>query len=727
MKGRIQMLKKIFFNIILIFLSTIFFACSNSSNISEDILEAKETKLNTTNPFFNKSTLTYGYPHFDKIKNSHYLPAFEKGMKDHLNEINEIVNQKDKPNFKNTIINLEKSGELLNRVSYVFFSMSWANTNDSLESIRTQIAPQLSAHNDEILLNEKLFNRVETIYNDKENLSLDDESIRLLEETYKSFIRSGAKLSTNDKEKLKQTNESIAENTTILTQNVLKEVNSLAIIVDDINELEGLSESMIEVLSEEAVKRGLNDKFVITLQNTSGQPILASLKNRKLREKIHLTSLSRGSSGGEFDNRKIFLKLIKLRTEKANLLGFDNYAEYSLDEQTAKTVEAVNSRLSSLTPPSVRNANKEAIELQKIINSEGDDFKLESWDWDFYSEKLMQKKYQFDESEMKPYFELNNVFFKGVFFSAEKLFGLKFKEINNLPIYHPEVRTFEVFDKDGSLLSIFILDPYARSSKRGGAWMNAYVPQSKLLNQKPVIANHLNINKPANESDPTLMTFDEVITAFHEFGHAVHGILSNVNYPSFSGTSVPRDFVEFPSQVYEMWATWPEVLESYAIHYKTNEPMPNDLLQKVLDARKFNQGFKTTEYLAASLLDQAWHQINIDEIPSLNDFLTFESNALMSSGIKLNTIPPRYRTTYFSHIMGGYSAGYYSYIWSEVLDADTVEWFKENGGLTIENGNHFRNTLLSKGGSKDAMSLFIDFRGQKPDIKYLLNRRGLNN
>tara|TARA_A100001011_G_scaffold146873_1_gene154959 strand:- start:16666 stop:18828 length:2163 start_codon:yes stop_codon:yes gene_type:complete len=720
------MLVKNFYKITLIFLTTFFSGCSNSSNISEDISQEKEIEVNITNPFFNKSTLVYGYPHFDKIKNSHYLPAFEKGMKEHINQINEIIKQQEKPNFENTIIKLEKSGELLNRVSYVFYSMSWANTNDSLESIRTAIAPQLSAHNDEILLNEKLFNRVENIFKNKENLTLDSESLRLLEETYKSFIRSGAKLSVDDKEKLKQINESIAQNTTTLTQNVLKEVNELAIVVDNRNELDGLSESMIEVLSQEAIKRGLDDKFVITLQNTSGQPILANLKNRKLREKIHKTSLSRGSSGGEFDNKESFLNLIKLRTQKANLLGFNNYAEYSLDEQTAKTVEAVNERLASLTPPSVRNANKEAIELQKIINSEDNNFKLESWDWDFYSEKLMQQQYQFDESEMKPFFELNNVFFKGVFFSAEKLFGLKFKEITTLPIYHPEVRTFEVFDKDESLISIFILDPYSRSSKRGGAWMNAYVPQSKLLNQKPIIANHLNINKPADKNDPTLMTFDEVITAFHEFGHAIHGILSDVNYPSFSGTSVPRDFVEFPSQVYEMWATWPEVLENYAIHFKTNEPMPNDLLQKVLDARKFNQGFKTVEYLAASLLDQAWHQISIDETPNLNDFLTFESNALMSAGIKLNTIPPRYRTTYFSHIMGGYSAGYYSYIWSEVLDADTVEWFKENGGLKMENGDHFRETLLSKGGSKDAMNLFMDFRGQKPDIKHLLNRRGLN-
>ncbi len=720
------MIEKNFYKITLIFLTTFFFGCSNSSNISEDISQEKEIEVNIINPFFNKSTLVYGYPHFDKIKNPHYLPAFEKGMKEHINEINEIINQEEKPNFENTIIKLEKSGELLNRVSYVFYSMSWANTNDSLESIRTEIAPQLSAHNDEILLNEKLFNRVENIFKNKENLTLDSESLRLLEETYKSFIRSGAQLSVDDKEILKQINESIAQNTTTLTQNVLKEVNELAVVVDNRNELDGLSESMIELLSQEAIKRGLDDKFVITLQNTSGQPILANLKNRKLREKIHKTSLSRGSSGGKFDNKENFLNLIKLRTQKANLLGFNNYAEYSLDEQTAKTVEAVNERLASLTPPSVRNANKEAIELQKIINSEDNNFKLESWDWDFYSEKLMQQQYQFDESEMKPFFELNNVFFKGVFFSAEKLFGLKFKEITTLPIYHPEVRTFEVFDKDGSLISIFILDPYARSSKRGGAWMNAYVPQSKLLNQKPIIANHLNINKPADENDPTLMTFDEVITAFHEFGHAIHGILSDVNYPSFSGTSVPRDFVEFPSQVYEMWATWPEVLENYAIHFKTNEPMPNDLLQKVLDARKFNQGFKTVEYLAASLLDQAWHQISIDETPNLNDFITFESNALMSAGIKLNTIPPRYRTTYFSHIMGGYSAGYYSYIWSEVLDADTVEWFKENGGLKMENGDHFRETLLSKGGSKDAMSLFIDFRGQKPDIKHLLNRRGLN-
>ena len=723
------MIKNKFLNKTLILLNIIFLGCSNftpSLKISDNISQVKDVKVNKINPFFEESSLVFGYPHFDKIKNSHYMPAFEKGMQEQTNQIDQIIKQKDEPSFQNTILKLEKSGQLLSRVSYVFYSMSWANTNDSLESIRTELAPQLSSHSDEIWLNAQLFNRVKSIYDKKQNLKLDKESFRLLEETYKSFIRSGAELSVDDKERLKQINESIAENTTILTQNVLKEVNNSAIIVEDISELNGLSESMINVLSQEAINRGLDDKYVIKLQNTSGQPILSNLTNRALRERIHKTSLSRGSKGGEFDNRKTFLELINLRTQKANMLDFKNYAEYSLDQQTAKTVEAVNKRLESLTPPSVRNANKEAIELNKIINSEGNNFTLESWDWDFYSEKLMQEKYEFDESEMKPYFELNNVFFKGVFFSAEKLFGLKFKEINNLPIYHEDVRTFEVFDKDESLLAIFILDPYNRSSKRGGAWMNAYVPQSKLLNQKPVIANHLNINKPPDQSEPSLMTFDEVITAFHEFGHAIHGILSDVTYPSFSGTSVPRDFVEFPSQVYEMWATWPEVLENYAIHFKTGESMPKDLLKKVLDARKFNQGFKTTEYLAASLLDQAWHQVTLEEIPDINDFLSFESDALMIAGIKLNTIPPRYRTTYFSHIMGGYSAGYYSYIWSEVLDADTVKWFKENGGLKIENGNHFRDTLLSKGGSKEAMELFFDFRGQEPNIKHLLNRRGLN-
>jgi peptidyl-dipeptidase Dcp len=416
---------------------------------------------------------------------------------------------------------------------------------------------------------------------------------------------------------------------------------------------------------------------------------------------------------------------VQLRAERAQLLGYKNHAAYILENQTAQTTDAVNDRLSDLAPPAVRNANREAADLQKMIDAEGGGFSLASWDWDYYTEKVRQERYEFDESELKPYFELDNVLKNGVFYAATRLYGITFKERTDLPVYQTDVRVFEVFDTDGVTLTLFIFDPYARASKRGGAWMNAYVSQSKLMKTKPVVANHLNIVKPP-EGEPTLLTFDEVTTAFHEFGHALHGMFSDVTYPSFSGTSVPRDFVEYPSQVNEMWADWQEILENYAVHHETGEPMPKELLDKVLATQKFNQGFTTTEYLAASLLDQTWHQLTPEQVPDGNGLLAFEADALKTAGVALEAIPPRYRSTYFSHVMGGYSAGYYSYIWSEVLDADTVEWFKENGGLKRENGNHFRETLLSRGGSEKAMVLFKNFRGAEPNIQPLLERRGLN-
>jgi peptidyl-dipeptidase Dcp len=437
-------------------------------------------------------------------------------------------------------------------------------------------------------------------------------------------------------------------------------------------------------------------------------------------------SLARSSHGGEFDNREVLTRIVKLRAERAELMGFENHAAYSLENQTARTTTAVNEMLARLAPPAVANAKREAADLQAMIDAEGGDFKLASWDWDFYTEKVRQQRYDFDASTLRPYFEFNNVLQKGAFYAAGQVYGITFKERHDLPVYQEDVRVFEVFEADGSTLALFIMDPYARPSKRGGAWMNAYVSQSNLMGNKPVVANHLNITKPASDSEPTLMTFDEVTTMFHEFGHALHGMFSNVKYPSFSGTSVPRDFVEFPSQVNEMWSIWPDVLKNYAVHYQTGEPMPQELLDKVLATQKFNQGYITTEYLAASLLDQAWHQLKPEQVPGAEGLLDFEAKALQDAGVALDTVPPRYRSTYFSHIIGGYSAGYYAYIWSEVLDADTVEWFKSNGGLTRKNGDHFRQTLLSRGGAEDAMTLFRNFRGAEPDIQPLLVRRGLD-
>jgi len=677
------------------------------------------------NPFYTESSLYMKYPEFDKIKNKHYTPAFEKGMADHMAEIDAIAERADSPTLENTIIAMEKSGALLDRVATVFFALTSANTNDEMEKIRSEMAPKLSAHSDQILLNGKLFHRVKTIYEQRDQLGLDAESKRLVEKYYTDFIRSGANLSSEEKESLKKINGEMAVLQTTFSQNVLKEVNALAVVVDSKDELDGLSDAAIEAAANEAKSRELDGKYVLTLRNTSGQPPMASLTNRALRERIHKTSLSRGSRGSDFDNRDVLANVIKLRAERAQLMGYDNHAAYSLENQTAQTPKAVNERLSSLAPKAVANANKEATDLQKMIDAEDGSFKLASWDWDFYTEKVRADRYNFDASQLKPYFEMDNVLQNGVFYTATQLFGITFKERFDLPVYQEDVRVFEVFNEDGSVLALFIFDGYARSSKRGGAWMNAYVGQSKLKGNKPVIANHLNVVKPP-KGEPTLMSFDEVITTFHEFGHALHGMFSDVNYPYFAGTSVPRDFVEYPSQVNEMWAIWPEVLKNYAVHHETGKPMPKELLDKVLATQKFNQGFATTEYLAASLLDQALHQLSPDQVPTGEEIIAFEADALKTAGVAMDVIPPRYRSTYFSHIIGGYSAGYYSYIWSEVLDADTVEWFKENGGLKRENGDHFRKTLLSRGGSKDALKIFKDFRGAEPNIQPLLDRRGLN-
>ena len=713
------------FKIIIGLLSCILFMDGCTVPTPKTITVESTTVSTEQNPFYTESSLYMKYPEFDKIKNKHYTPAFEKGMADHMAEIDAIAERADSPTLENTIIAMEKSGALLDRVATVFFALISANTNEEMEKIRSEMAPKLSAHSDQILLNGKLFHRVKTIYEQRDQLGLDAESKRLVEKYYTDFIRSGANLSNEKKESLKKINGEMAVLQTTFSQNVLKEVNALAVVVDSKDELDGLSDAAIEAAASEAKSRELDGKYVLTLRNTSRQPPMASLTNRALRERIHKTSLSRGSRGGDFDNRNILANVIKLRAERAQLMGYDNHAAYSLENQTAQTPKAVNERLSSLAPKAVANANKEATDLQKMIDAEEGSFKLASWDWDFYTEKVRADRYNFDSSQLKPYFEMDNVLQNGVFYAATQLFGITFKERFDLPVYQEDIRVFQVFDEDGSVLALFIFDGYARSSKRGGAWMNAYLSQSKLKENKPVIANHLNVVKPP-KGEPTLMSFDEVITTFHEFGHALHGMFSDVNYPYFAGTSVPRDFVEYPSQVNEMWAIWPEVLKNYAVHHETGKPMPKELLDKVLATQKFNQGFSTTEYLAASLLDQALHQLSPDQVPSGEEIIDFEVDALKTAGVSMDVIPPRYRSTYFSHIIGGYSAGYYSYIWSEVLDADTVEWFKENGGLKRENGDHFRKTLLSRGGSKDALKIFKDFRGAEPNIQPLLDRRGLN-
>jgi peptidyl-dipeptidase Dcp len=679
--------------------------------------------LDPSNPFAKVSTLPFHYPAFDKIKDEHFMPAFAAGMQEQLREVAGIANNPKPATFENTIVAMERSGQLLARVATTFSNLQTANTDDKLDEVDREMSPRLAAHHDAVYLNDKLFKRVKAVYDKRTRLGLDAESVHLVERYHRDFVRAGAKLSAADKEKLRAYNAEIATLQSKFAQNVLKEANASALVVDTRAELEGLSESEIAAAAAEAKKRKLDGKYVLVIANTTGQAALAQLTNRSVRERLMAASMARGIHGGEFDSRDLVLRLAKLRAERAVLLGYPNFAAYSLEEETAKTPEAVNKLLGELATPAVNNARKEAAEIQKLIDAEKGGFQVASYDWAYYTDKVRAAKYAFDENALRPYFELNNVVLNGVFYAANKEYGISFKERHDLPVYNPDVRVFDVFDANGKQLAIFIMDYYARPNKQGGAWMNEYVTQSALLGNHPVVANHLNIPKPP-AGEPTLLTYDEVRTAFHEFGHALHGMFSNVKYPTFGGANTPRDFVEYPSQVNEMWATWPEVLANYAKHYKTGEPMPSALLDKVVATKKFNQGYLTTEYLSASLLDQRWHQLTPAQIPT--DVLGFEAKALKDAGVDFAPVPPRYRTAYFSHSFSlGYSAGYYAYLWSEKLDADTVEWFKENGGLLRKNGDHFRATLLSRGGSADAMDLFRNFRGRDAKIEPLLERRGL--
>ena len=700
-------------------------ACSGEDAMepsSEGASSADHATVLDDNPLLTTSSLQFGYPPFDLIKNEHFEPAMIQGMAEQRAEIAAIASNVAPPTFENTLVAMEQSGQLLDRAATVFFGLSSAHTNDDIEAIQVRMSPQFAEHGDAILLDSQLFNRIDALHRERANLSLDPESLRLLEETYRDFVRAGALLTESGQERMRAINAEMASLQTAFRQNVLSEVNARAIVVDDPEQLDGLSEGEIASAKAAAVERGLEDQWVIPLLNTSGQPALARLTHRDLRERIYRASVGRGSSGGDYDNRQTISKIMTLRAERANLLGYPNHAAFNLENQTAKTTEAVNDRLTGLAPVAVANAKTEAAQLQALIAAEGGDFDLAAWDWAYYSERLRAQKYDFDESELKPYFELDNVLTRGVFYAAERLYGITFELRDDLPVYHETVRVWEVRNADDSVLALFVEDMYARASKRGGAWAMSYVSQSGLMGTQPVSANHLNIPRPP-AGEPTLLTWDEVTTLFHEFGHALHSMFADVQYPS--SLSVPRDFVEYPSQVNEMWASWPEILSNYAVHYETGESLSLELLEKVSASAQFNEGFRSTEYLAASLLDQAWHQRSVDELPDAEGVLDFEANALNEAGAYFEVVPPRYRTTYFSHIVGGYSAGYYSYIWSEVLDADTVEWFIENDGLQRDNGDHFRATLLSRGGSEDAMTLYRNFRGRDAALEPLLKRRGL--
>lgn len=692
--------------------------------VTSDAPSSPAKATQSGNPFFSASTLPYHWPPFDRIRDKHYAPAFQRGVAEQRTEILAIANNPQVPNFENTIVAMERSGQLLQRVSMVFFNLSSANTNPTIQKLELELAPQLAAHDDFILLNNKLFARIESLYAQRDKRGLNAEQKRLLERYHTHFVRAGARLSEPDKTTLRTYNARIAALQTDFEQHLLKGSNQGAIIIKDRAKLDGLSDAAIAAAAAKA--RGLPGQYVLPLQNTTGQPALSDLNNRNLRIRILAASMRRGTQTGTTDQRGIISEMVMLRAQRARLLGYPNHAAYVLEDSTAHDTDAVNAMLNKLAPAAARNAHREAGALQKRIDSEHGDFSLRAADWAYYAEKVRKQRYDFDESQMRPYFEMQRVLEDGVFYAASQLYGLTFKRRTDLPIYHPEVMVYEVFNADGSPLGLFLADYYARPSKRGGAWMNTFVDQSGLLGTQPVVVNNLNIPKPP-AGQPTLLSFDEVNTMFHEFGHALHGLFSNVTYPMFSGTSVPRDFVEFPSQVNEIWAIWPQVLKHYAHHYQTGKPMPQALLDKVLAAQKFNQGFATSEYLAAAMLDQSWHQLGPQQVPDKEHIESFEAAALKKAGLDFATVPPRYRSTYFAHIFaGGYAASYYAYIWSEVLDADTVQWFKAHGGLSRANGERFRSTLLSKGGSVDAMTLFRGFYGAEPDIEPLLQRRGLD-
>ena len=662
-------------------------------------------------------------PPFAEIRDEHYLPAFYAGMEEQLAEVETIIAQPE-VTFENTIMALEKSGRTLTRVSLVFFNKSSSDTSDALDAMEAEIAPKLAAHSDAIKLNPALWSRIETLYNQRATLNLVGEDLRLVELYYKDFHFAGAHLSPVQREELKSLNEELSKLEAEFSQKLLADTNDSAIVVDSLEELDGLSANEIAAAQLAAQSRGLEGKWLIGAVNFSGNPVLATLTNRGLRERIMQASLARGNRDNENDTKAILVSMTKLRARRATLFGMKSHAEYITSENTAKSPENIHAMLRTIAKSAIANAKREGAVLQETITSNGESFDLASWDWDLYTEQVRAEKYNVDTAALKPYFELEKTLWDGVFFAATKLFGITFKERPDIVTYHPEARAFEVNNADGSKLGLFIGDFYTRDSKRGGAWMNNLVDQNFLFGQLPVVVNNLNIVKPP-AGDPTLLSFDFLVTLFHEFGHALHGLFSQVNYPRISGTSVERDFVEFPSQVNEMWIFWPEVVTNFALHYKTGERLPQELIDNIVNSSTFNQGHDTAAYLQAAILDLALHQISDGYV--IEDVVVFEKKAIADYGLEYAPVPTRYRSTYFAHIFaGGYSAGYYGYIWSEILDADTVEWFKENGGLTRSNGDRFRDQLLSRGGSVDSMQMYRNFTGRDATIDPLLKRRGLN-
>ena len=694
-------------------------ACTTMKNAEAQSTEipAPDASL-ATNPFMKKSSLQYQAPEFDKIKDEHFKPAFDYGMKVQLAEIEKIANNTEVPTFKNTILALETSGEVLKRAQIVFYNLTGSNTNPALQKLEEEYAPIFSGLSDKIYLNEKLYSRIKAIKTD----GLGSEEKRVLELYKTNFEIAGANLSEENKEKVKKINEELATLSTQFSNKLLDARKNGAVLISDVKELDGLSADELAAAAADAKAAGYEGKYLLTLLNTTQQPLLQNLKDRATREKLFKASWYRAEKGNADDTRSILERQAKLRMEKAHLSGKKSFAEWKLQDQMAKNPENAMNLLAQLAEPAVETAKRESNEIQALIDKQKGGFTVEPWDWNFYSEQVRKAKYDLDENEIKPYFEVSTVLEKGVFYAAEKFYGITFKERKDLPVYHPDVVAYEVFDRDGKSMALYYLDFYTRSNKNGGAWMSNFVEQSHLLGQKPVIVNVFNYQKPA-EGKPSLISYDDVSTMFHEFGHTLHGLFANQKYVSVSGTNTPRDFVEFPSQINEFFALEPSVLKNYAIHYQTKQPMPQTLVDKIKNAASFNQGYSTTELVSAATLDMNWHSVTDES--QFKPALEFEKEVLAKYGFNLKEVPPRYHTPYFAHIWGGgYSAGYYAYMWSDVLNADAWDWITTNGGMTRANGDRFRKYILSVGNSVDLNKAYKDFTGRTPDIKPLLKNKG---
>jgi peptidyl-dipeptidase Dcp len=677
------------------------------------------------NPLLTESALPYALPDYRLIDAADYLPAFERAFEQHRAEIRAITLVRSMPTFENTIVPLERSGDLLGRVARTFYTVSSADATAEIQEIEETLAPLMSAHHDAIQLDGQLYWRIKTVHDQLPDLDLDDESRYLVERHFREMTHAGAGLDDSEKTRLTELNQRLSVLTTTFEKNLLADTNDLTVVFDDVAELDGLTDGELSAAAQNARDRGREGAYAITLTLFTGHPYLSTLTSRDSRRRLLEASRARGRRGNAHDNRDVLLEIVRLRAERAELLGYASHAAYVTSDETAGSPGAVHDLLRRLASAAADNARREQSDLQRIVDDGGEGFEIAAHDWAFYTERVRAAKFALDRTALRPWFEAERVLQDGVFRAAGQLYGISFTERSDLPAYHPDVRVFEIHNEDGSALGLFLLDLYTRDTKRGGAWMNSIVSQSELRGTSPIVVNNLNVPKPG-AGQSTLLTLDEVTTLFHEFGHALHGLFARVTYPHFAGTNVFRDFVEFPSQVNEMWIFWPDILAAYAVHIDTGEPLPADVVERLRASETFNQGFATSEYLAASWIDQAWHSLSAAEARDVTDVDAFEEAALREIGLDNSVVPTRYSSTYFAHVFsGGYSAGYYSYIWSEVLDADTVEWFRENGGLTRANGDRFRERLLGVGGAKDPLAAYRDFRGRDARIEPLLQRRGL--